>query len=227
MATRVKKEKKFFRQCPKCSKKVGHTTAASRDRSVKLNSICNPCSRSISLTGKKRGPMSAETKAKLSAAQTGKTHTAESRAKMSDSHKGSPNPHYQSVRVACTKMYGENNVYPRHHFTEWAIQVKERDNYTCNRCDTEATGHYIHAHHVSPKEFFPNQALNIDNGVTLCSSCHHKIHAFLDKLTLSGVKLDAEGFQTHTSRFINGNKPTNVPTEYKNVFSPSVTIVKE
>ena len=208
----AKREKKYFRDCPKCGKEQGYTSVNNRNRAVKLNKTCNSCS--------KKGKLkSAEHKAKMSAAHTGILHTAESRANMSAAK--------QSIRDAYTKMYGEQHKPSFHYLRKWSIQVKERDSYTCVRCNTVATGGSIHAHHIVPKEYFPEVAFDMDNGVTLCSSCHRNIHAFIDKLTLSGVKLDAEGFQTHTSRFINGNKPTNVPTEYKSVFQPMITSHKE
>ena len=207
-----KREKKFFRDCPKCGEQIGHTQEKNRNSAVKLNTVCNSCS-------KKGKPKSAEHKAKMSAAHTGILHTAEARANMSAAK--------QSIRDAYTKMYGEQHKPSFHYLRKWAKQIKARDNFTCNRCNTVATGGSIHAHHIVPKEYFPEVAFDMDNGVTLCSSCHRNIHAFIDKLTLSLVKLDAEGFQTHTSRFINGNKPTDVPTEYKPVFQSYVSSHKE
>ena len=208
----AKREKKYFRDCPKCGKEQGYTSVNNRNRAVKLNKTCNSCS--------KKGKLkSAEHKAKMSAAHTGILHTAESRANMSAAK--------QSIRDAYTKMYGEQHKPSFHYLRKWAKQIKARDNFTCNRCNTVATGGSIHAHHIVPKEYFPEVAFDMDNGVTLCSSCHRSFHAFVDKLTLSGVKLDAEGFQTHTSRFINGNKPTDVPTEYKPVFQSYVSSHKE
>ena len=206
MATRVKREKKFFRQCPSCDKQVGHVS--DKSRSMCEGRTCTTCSNRRTKTGVKRKPFSDEHKARIGIAQ-GIT--------------------LQKKRDAWTKLYGKK-AFQRSGtgcLKTWGNGVKDRDNYTCARCDTVATGYNINAHHIIPKEYFPERAFDISNGVTLCAHCHQQIHAFLDKLTLSEVKLDAEGFQTHTSRFINGNKATNVPTEYKPVFSPSVTITTE
>ena len=216
----AKKEKKFFRNCCNCDKQLGHTSARGRDRAESNGSVCRSCANTLYKTGR---PVSAERNAKISSTMKGAIKTDEHIAKL----KAARRITIQKKIDAITKMYGEKNVYPKHHFIEWAKDVKTRDSYTCVRCNTVATGYYINAHHVIPKEYFPNQALNINNGVTLCTTCHKQIHAFVDRLTLSGVKLDAEGFQTHTSRFINGNKPTNVPTEYKSVFQPMITSHKE
>ena len=233
MAKRVKKEKKFFRDCPSCSKKVGYTTSCNRDRSVKLNNLCRSC-------GHKGKHHSAETKAKMSAAKKGKTLTTEHRAKIGAAHKGktltaehyaSLTADYQKKREAYTKLYGEKIEYPKHHFAKWSIDVKTRDNWTCKRCNTKATGHYINAHHIVPSQYFSDQALDLSNGVTLCKSCHNKIHRDLEQIALEGTKLTLVGFQDHAKQFINDYKAsypsTNVPTEYKSVFSPLVNIVKE
>ena len=58
-------------------------------------------------------------------------------------------------------------------------QVFERDNYTCQKCgDCSGNGHAVelHPHHIQP--FATNLALRYDlnNGITLCKSCHRKEH---------------------------------------------------
>ena len=212
MATRIKREKTHFRQCPSCDKQVGHISARARRIAVNRNNICNSCARER---------CSPETRAKIGAAHKGKIVSTKARANIVASKK--------IITDAYTEMYGEKSSLSSGHgkIKKWSKAVKERDNYTCLRCSKKATGYNINAHHVIPKEYYLESAFDIDNGVTLCAPCHRSFHAFVDRLTLSGVKLDAEGFRTHTSRFINGNKATNVPTEYKPVFSPSVTITTE
>ena len=144
---------------------------------------------------------------------------------------GKHSEHHQSIRDACTKMYGKKIEYTQNYFRNWGKQVKARDNYTCARCNTVATGNSIHAHHIVPKEFFPETALNISNGITLCQSCHQKIHNNLDKIAIAGTKLTQVGFQDHAKQFIAVGKASSqsiqTPLGYKSVFSPSVTIVKE
>ena len=36
----------------------------------------------------------------------------------------------------------------------------------CNRVGT------IEVHHIYPKSLFPDKAYNLDNGISLCKSCH-------------------------------------------------------
>lgn len=51
----------------------------------------------------------------------------------------------------------------------WIRAVKERDGYRCKNCGTTEK---LHAHHIVPwKEDF-NLRFDIDNGETLCSTCH-------------------------------------------------------
>lgn len=63
----------------------------------------------------------------------------------------------------------------------WEVRqlARERDNYTCQNCGvTEAElDQNPHVHHVEPIREFenPQNAHTLDNVVTLCPSCHHRI----------------------------------------------------
>jgi len=61
----------------------------------------------------------------------------------------------------------------RPHQTEWANIVKARDNYTCQICGSKDN---LVAHHIDPVVCEPIMSADIDNGVTLCSKCHKKVH---------------------------------------------------
>lgn len=61
---------------------------------------------------------------------------------------------------------------------EWREEVLERDNYQCQRCwkvKRKGSVHLI-AHHIKPKEDFPELRFILNNGQTLCHSCHSTIH---------------------------------------------------
>ncbi len=56
----------------------------------------------------------------------------------------------------------------------WAKQVKERDGYTCRVCNKY--GVYLHSHHLNSYDMFIEQRYDINNGVTLCHTCHKSLH---------------------------------------------------
>ena len=192
------KEKKFFRNCTKCEKQIGHTTEKARNISVNLDTLCNSCS-------KKGKPKSAQHAANISASKTGKT-----RKPFSDEHKarmGAGQRAYKKlVRDAYTEMYGDKYKFAGFYFSDWSKQVKERDNYTCQKCAKVAEGNFINAHHIVPKCYFMARALDIDNGCTLCTGCHQQVHGELDTYVLKGVKFSATDFQNHLIGFITNGK---------------------
>lgn len=60
------------------------------------------------------------------------------------------------------------------HFTEselriWASEVLKRANYMCEYCGSAANT----AHHIIPKKLEPMHALDPDNGLACCNSCHY------------------------------------------------------
>tara|TARA_R110000765_G_scaffold425378_2_gene538213 strand:- start:378 stop:917 length:540 start_codon:yes stop_codon:yes gene_type:complete len=174
------REKKFFRDCPSCGKQVGHVTAKNRNEANAAGRICRSCSNKKVKPGV---PLSAACITKLSASCTA----------------------YQlTVREAYTKMWGDKYVFPRSYLNNWAKQVRNRDNNTCQKCATKKTTPLsMHAHHIVPCGYFMARALDIDNGVTLCSSCHRKVHCELDKYTVAGERFTATDFINH----YNGWKP--------------------
>jgi hypothetical protein len=56
----------------------------------------------------------------------------------------------------------------------WARAVISRDKATCQHCG--ATDVELHAHHILSFAEHPEQRWNIDNGMTLCHSCHWAVH---------------------------------------------------
>lgn len=144
--------------------------------------------------GKKRAPFSEETKKKMSLAKKGKSNpkhaekirgkraTIETRQKMSLAQLGEKHHAWKGgVRLL--------NIQIRNCFLyrQWRSDIFQRDGYTCVLCGKK--GGWIEADHF-PKPFcyvlednkvfsyedamVCEELWNINNGRTLCESCHNK-----------------------------------------------------
>lgn len=65
-------------------------------------------------------------------------------------------------------------------YHEWRRQVFERDNYTCQFCKKRG-GTKLHADHIRPFAFYPELRFDINNGRTLCKSCHQTTDTYRRK----------------------------------------------
>jgi HNH endonuclease len=60
-----------------------------------------------------------------------------------------------------------------HDYDVWMTAVKKRDNYTCRHCGRgKKDGIRVIAHHIIPYKPFPATRYVVENGLTLCDSCH-------------------------------------------------------
>lgn len=57
---------------------------------------------------------------------------------------------------------------------DWSRAVLERDSFTCLIC--KKCGGDLHAHHIKSFADYPELRFVLDNGITLCVSCHAKLH---------------------------------------------------
>lgn len=55
-------------------------------------------------------------------------------------------------------------------YVDWRKRVFERDCYTCVVC--KQVGRDIQADHIKPFAYFPELRFEVDNGRTMCKSCH-------------------------------------------------------
>lgn len=60
-------------------------------------------------------------------------------------------------------------------YKQWERTVKKRDNYTCRKCGKENLKKKdCHAHHIKDWDLFVELRFDVENGLTLCMSCHMK-----------------------------------------------------
>lgn len=63
-------------------------------------------------------------------------------------------------------------------YKKWRNAVYRRDKYKCRCCDS---GFRLNAHHLNGWSWSINQRYEVDNGVTLCRSCHDSFHFFFGR----------------------------------------------
>jgi hypothetical protein len=57
---------------------------------------------------------------------------------------------------------------------QWRKKVFSRDNYTCQHCNNK--GGKLNAHHIKPFSIYPELRFELNNGITLCRTCHIELH---------------------------------------------------
>jgi hypothetical protein len=116
----------------------------------------------------------------------GKTHTEETKKKISEAQMGRKAPKTAFI-INDQRIVGENNpnwkggVTPKNtrlrnipEAREWRIQVFKRDNYTCQGDGCGQYGGKLQAHHIRAWSTNPELRLDTSNGITLCVECHEK-----------------------------------------------------
>jgi hypothetical protein len=129
----------------------------------------------------------------------GRHHTEESKRKLRESYRGQKPrlgiPHTLETREKISKilrvraargethhMYKDGKVSERRDarfsldYKRWRYDVFLRDRFTCQECG-DARGGNLVAHHINPFADYPELRTRLDNGITLCRTCHDKIHA--------------------------------------------------
>jgi hypothetical protein len=60
-------------------------------------------------------------------------------------------------------------------YRHWRKEVYERDNYTCQCCSDNSSGN-LNAHHLYSWDKNPEIRFDVNNGITLCKTCHKAFH---------------------------------------------------
>ena len=80
------------------------------------------------------------------------------------------NPNLTKEERELKRYYlGEDN------YKNWRMNVFKRDNYTCRCCGKDK--HNNVSHHLDGYNWCIEKRLDVDNGVTLCESCHKEFHS--------------------------------------------------
>jgi len=178
--------------------KIGNEVGCDRSVIVRKLHKLGIESRTRSLAGKLKLPMSDDTKKKigeksklklyteeyrkkLSIASSKRIWTDESREKLSKSKKascilnppiglkGDKNPSWKGGISPFLVRIRNSKEYKI-----WRISVWERDGFTCVKCGN--VGKDLHAHHVKSFSEYHDLRFELDNGTTLCKDCHHELH---------------------------------------------------
>ena len=114
--------------------------------------------------------MSEETKKKISIANK-KVWTPEKRIEAGKKMFGENGPNWQGGKVKANEKLRKCVQYKL-----WREAVFTRDNWTCVFCFTR--GGKLNADHIKPFAHYPELRFAIDNGRTLCESCHRKTDTY-------------------------------------------------
>ncbi len=120
--------------------------------------------------GKKRSPISEGHRKIISLTHKGTKRSEETKDKM----RGKNNPSWKGGVTPINMKIRNSKEYKI-----WREAVFERDNYTCRFCGER--GGKLNADHIKPFAYFPELRLAIDNGRTLCVSCHKKTDTYLNR----------------------------------------------
>jgi len=65
-------------------------------------------------------------------------------------------------------------------YKRWRDSIYKRDNCICRMCLIKCVKEMMIAHHIKSFLDFPELRFDRDNGITLCRSCHVKLHNIFD-----------------------------------------------
>jgi hypothetical protein len=127
-----------------------------------------------------------EAKIKIGLGNKGKFVSKETRKKMSENAKLRLGKRASNWKGG--KSYFKESIYANHRYSEWRLNVFERDKWICKICGYDKGG-TLQVHHLIPvKEIIKEYNLknvydiincknlwDVNNGITLCKKCHEKI----------------------------------------------------
>jgi endogenous inhibitor of DNA gyrase (YacG/DUF329 family) len=149
-------------------------------------SICKKCGNSIK-NRKERTYCSSKCRAvDLGKKRVGVPMSLEARRNMSNAQMGKPKLSCRGKNHHNWRGGKSKNRHKGQEYKQWRIAVFKRDNYTCQECGKKNI--FINAHHIQDWVNYPELRFNINNGQTLCISCHAKIDFKYKNLILGQVR---------------------------------------
>lgn len=110
-----------------------------------------------------------ETKEKISKRLMGRRLSEITRKKIGEAERKEKHWNWKGG-ITSTNLKIRNSLESK----KWKNNVFARDNWTCQKC--ERRGIELQAHHILGFSQFPRLKFEINNGITLCRSCHGKFH---------------------------------------------------
>ena len=152
LCERKKDNSRYKHACSSCDKEYSSGSKNSK--------LCKECYNIV------LGRMGAKTLSKLNSNQNGKNNIMYGVYRF-----GKKNPNYNSSKTNQEREYGRL----LEGYTPWRDKVYKRDKYTCQCCG-DAKGGKLNAHHLDAYCWCKEKRVDIDNGITLCNSCHKQFH---------------------------------------------------
>ena len=72
---------------------------------------------------------------------------------------------------------------------QWIRAVRRRDEDACRVCGVTIP---LHVHHIRPRSSYPELALELDNGITLCGNCHARLTGREESTNLRAIIPDTQ-----------------------------------
>jgi hypothetical protein len=98
----------------------------------------------------------------------------ETRRKIADAKRGNKSHFWKGGITEKNRLIKNSFEYKL-----WREAIFERDDYTCLICGVR--GNKLNAHHILSFSKFPELRLALNNGITLCESCHKKTDNYGNK----------------------------------------------
>jgi hypothetical protein len=89
---------------------------------------------------------------------------------------------YKIISKVKRDSYGKTSetlIYKTSKYKEWRALVLARDNHKCLNCGFSGNkDNPLQVDHIKPRSLYPELALTVSNGRTLCLRCHRKTNTF-------------------------------------------------